>query len=88
MLRATIKIATVDGEGNVTFVGAGEAKITVSQAGDDDYAPASADVAVTVNPAALTITLAEKEITYGEEEIGEFDITYEGFVNEETKMIC
>lgn len=78
------KVATVDGEGNVTFVGAGEAKITVSQAGDDDYAPASADVAVTVNPAALTITLAEKEITYGEE-IGEFDITYEGFVNEETK---
>ena len=78
------KVVTVDGEGNVTFVGAGEAKITVSQAGNEDYAAASANVTVTVNPAELTVTLAGKEITYGEE-IGEFDITYEGFVNEETK---
>ncbi len=48
-------VATVDADGNVTIVGVGTANITVTEPGDDTYAPATVTKALTVAPKALTI---------------------------------
>lgn len=80
-------IATVSEDGTVTILGAtGEEgiTITVTEAGNDDYAETSIDKTLIVKKAPLEVTLTGKTITYGEE-IGEFELTYDGFVNEETE---
>lgn len=57
------KVATVDADGNVTIVGAGNAVITVSAEGTDEYLPAAVDVTVTVNKIASPPTTPDKQMT-------------------------
>lgn len=80
-------VATVSEDGTVTILGATDEEgitITVTEAGNDEYAQTSIEKTLVVAKAPLEITLAGKTITYGEE-LGEFEITYDGFVNEETE---
>ncbi|MCH5188137.1 MAG: S-layer homology domain-containing protein [Oscillospiraceae bacterium] len=62
-----ISVAEVDAEGTVTIKGAGEANITVKQAGNDDYAAFSKTQKLTVNKKGITIKsidLDEKKIVF------------------------
>ena len=80
-------VATVSEDGTVTILGATDEEgitITVTEAGNDEYAQTSIEKTLVVAKAPLEITLTGKTITYGEE-LGEFEITYDGFVNEETE---
>lgn len=52
-------VATVDAEGNVTAVGAGEATITASFAGDDNYLAGKASYTITVNKKDATLSFGE-----------------------------
>ena len=81
------RVATVSDDGTVTILSATDEDgitITVVEAGNDDYARTSIDKTLIVKKAPLEVTLTGKTITYGEE-IGEFELTYDGFVNEETE---
>ena len=49
------KVATVDANGAVTIVGAGKAEISVTQAGNEDYAPITVKKELVVNPKAVTV---------------------------------
>ncbi len=65
-------VATVDTEGKVTLVAAGEAIITAAFAGDYDYEAATATYLLTVNPriktdVTLTWSKAEAEATVGKD---------------------
>ncbi len=53
------------GTGAITVLKAGTATITATAAGDDDYAAADADCAVTVNPADLTVAAKAQNIRIG-----------------------
>ncbi|GAA5128335.1 hypothetical protein GCM10023339_56060 [Alloalcanivorax gelatiniphagus] len=53
---ATPAVATVDSAGNVTLVGAGSTELTVSQAGNDDYQPASISHTLTINKQDQALT--------------------------------
>ena len=52
-------VATVDANGNVTAVGAGEATITASFAGDDNYLAGKASYTITVNKKDATLSFGE-----------------------------
>lgn len=59
-------VATVDGNGLVTIVGAGTADITVQKAGDGNYNESlvSEAVTVTVSPKALTVSVSADNKVY------------------------
>ena len=76
----TPAVATVDAQGNVTIVGAGTAKITVSKAGDADYADFSETVTFAVNKKDVTVTADNKTATKGGE-LPELTYTVEGLVD-------
>ena len=78
------RVATVSDDGKITIVGAGTVTITVAEAGNEDYAPASVEKTLTIDPKALNIGVEEKTITYGDE-LGDFVITYEGFIEGESE---
>ena len=48
--------ATVDSDGNVTVTKAGQVTISATKAGDNNYDPATAEITITVNQKALTVT--------------------------------
>jgi len=71
--------------GNIHIVGAGTTNITASQAGNINYDPAASVIqALTVNPAALTITPANQSQVYGAVTIS-LTPNFSGFVNGETQ---
>lgn len=49
-------IATISENGTITIVGAGEANISVTEAGNDDYAKTTVTKKLTVKPKKITIT--------------------------------
>ncbi len=53
-------VATIDGSGNITIKGAGTTDITVSQAGNADYAPFERKQTLIVNKVAITVTADAK----------------------------
>ena len=62
-------VVTVDADGNVKAVGAGEATITVSYAGNDKYNPVNTTVAVTVSKVDADIEVSADPITVGEDAV-------------------
>jgi gliding motility-associated-like protein len=58
-------VATVS-NGMIQIVAAGNTTITAAQAGNANYAPASADQVLTVQPKTLTITANERTKVYGQ----------------------
>lgn len=78
-------VATVDATGKVTIVGAGETIISVTEAGNADYAETTVTKKLTVNKAGLVIKVDDVEVTYGDEITT--NITYTGFVKEEDKTV-
>lgn len=79
-------VATVDADGYVTITGAGTAYITVTEPGDEDYAPASATKTLVVKKAPLTISANVTDIVYGQT-LTAPALSYSGFVNGETKDV-
>ena len=76
-------VATVDSDGHVTIVGAGEATITATAAETADYVSASASYTLTVARAELTITAKNQSAYVGDAapELGADSYTVEGLVN-------
>ena len=54
-------VATIDADGTIAIVGAGESEITVKQAGNADYAPFTGTQKLTVAPKAVAITAINLE---------------------------
>ena len=78
-------VATIDESGNVTIVGAGETIISVTEAGNEDYAKTTVTKKLTVNKKALEIKVDNVTITYGD--AINTNITYTGFVNGEDETV-
>ena len=78
-------VATVSGT-TATIVGAGTATITATQAGNSNYAQATAQQILTINPAPLMVTADNAQRYYGEPD-PVFSVTYTGFVNSETAAV-
>ena len=57
-------VATVDGSGNVTIVGAGNCSLIATNAGNGTYNPAFVSQSLTVNKATSTITYGSTSFTY------------------------
>ena len=76
-------VATVDSDGHVTIMGAGEATITATVAETADYVSASASYSLTVARAELTITAKNQSAYVGDAapELGADSYTVEGLVN-------
>ncbi len=74
-------------DNKLAIVGAGEATVTVSAEGNDDYADATKQIKVTVLPKEVTVTIDAEanEIYYGNE--FEYSIKYAGFAYEETAEV-
>ena len=70
-------VASVSGSA-ITITGAGRTIITVSQAGNDYYAPAQAQQILTVAPKSLTVSADNKDRTYGESNPA-LTVSYSGF---------
>ena len=68
----------------VTIKGAGMAKITATQEATANYEKAQTDIDVVISKAKLTATVSDAERVYGDANPN-FEITYSGFVNGETK---
>lgn len=81
------EVATVDNYGNITILGAGETTLTVSRAGNADFADFTGESVLTVNKANLTISIPSETITYGTLYSPAEKVTYTGFVNGETKDV-
>ena len=79
----TPNVVTVDAQGNVTIVGAGTAKVTVSKAGDADYADFEETVTFTVNKKALAITADNQTVRVGGE-MPKLTYKVEGLVDGDT----
>ena len=79
-------VATVDSDGHVTIVGAGEATITATAAETADYASASAAYTLTVVRAKLTITAKDQSAYIGDAapELGADSYTVTGLVKGES----
>ena len=79
-------VATVDSDGHVTIVGAGEATITATAAETKDYASASASYTLTVAQAKLTITAKDQSAYIGDKvpELGADSYTVTGLVKGES----
>lgn len=73
-------------ENTVTITGVGVITIEASQPGDATYGPATAQQAVTVNPATLTASADDLSITYGDN-IPPLTFSYVGFVNGENESV-
>ncbi|MBT1701439.1 T9SS type A sorting domain-containing protein [Fulvivirgaceae bacterium PWU4] len=80
-----LSVASVSGN-MVTILGAGNATITATQAGDESYVPASTSAALVVNKAVLTATANNKSRAYGQTNPA-FTIAYQGFKNNETGAV-
>jgi len=78
-------VATIDETGDVTIVGAGEAVISVTEAGNDDYAKTTVAKTLVVNKKGLEIKVDDVVITYGDEI--NTDITYTGFITGENENV-
>lgn len=76
----TPSVVTVDSVGNVTIVGAGNAKVTVSKAGDDTYADFSETVSFEVNKKAITVKADNKTVRKGAD-MPELTYTVDGLVD-------
>lgn len=74
------KVADPDTDGNVAIVGAGTANITVTIAGDEEYADFAKTVKITVAKKDLTITIENKTKKQGEDD-PEFTFTVTGLVD-------
>ncbi|BDD10071.1 hypothetical protein FUAX_25030 [Fulvitalea axinellae] len=73
-------IVTVNNEGGVLIVGAGEAKLRTSQSGSGRYKPAEpVEVSFLVKKAPLEVKALDATIRYGEDEL-DFEVEYSGFV--------
>jgi uncharacterized delta-60 repeat protein len=72
-------VATINGT-TVTIKAAGSAVITANQAGNHNYASATAQQTMTVNKALLTVTAENKQREYNSADPA-FTATYSGFVN-------
>ena len=77
-------VASVDQAGKVTVHKPGKAVVTVTKASDESYAEAQAFTAVTVGKAALTVTAADAQKQYGEDNPA-FSYKMAGFVGGDTK---
>ncbi|MBQ7399926.1 MAG: S-layer homology domain-containing protein [Clostridia bacterium] len=71
----TPDLASVDTEGNVTLLGVGTAKISVTKAGNEDYADVNETVTVNVAKKVITVTAVAKE-KYVDQETPELTYTY------------
>lgn len=58
------KVATIDHNGNVTIIGVGKAKITVSQKESKNYNAVSQEVDLVVKAKKITVTADDKEKVY------------------------
>ncbi len=76
-------VLTVKGR-TATIRGAGSVTITAMQEATADYEKAETKINVVINKAALTASVSNIERTYGEAN-PKIEITYSGFVNDETK---
>ena len=79
-------VATVAADGLIHIVGAGEAIITASQAGDGNYNAASAQQTITVSKATITVTADNKSRAYGAADPA-FTATYSGFAYGENNSV-
>ncbi|MBE6538029.1 MAG: hypothetical protein E7671_01005 [Ruminococcaceae bacterium] len=72
-------VVTVDADGKVTVVGAGEAYVTVTVAGNDDFATFNKNVMFTVAPKTVTVTpvVPTTTITYGDDVEIDFNADFE-----------
>ena len=70
----------------VTIDGAGACQVTASQAGSDDYLPASATDTFTIARSALTVTAVDTTRTLGATSPA-FTVRYTGFVNDESPSV-
>ena len=79
-------VATVDSDGHVTIVGAGEATITATAAETEDYVSASAAYTLMVARAELTITAKDQSAYIGDKvpELGADSYTVTGLVKGES----
>ena len=79
-------VATVDKDGKIIIIGAGEAIITATAVANDKYLETTATFKLTIKKASLTVTAKDAEIYYGEE--GKNDgFTATGFVLGETEAV-
>lgn len=78
-------VATVTDD-KVAVIGAGTTVLTVSQEGNEIYAPFSQEFTLTVSKASLTITADNNSKTAGTAN-PEFTVSYEGFVNGEDESV-
>ena len=78
-------VATIDESGTVTIAGAGETIISITEAGNEDYAKTTITTKLTVNKKTLEIKVDDVTITYGDEV--KTNITYDGFVSGEDKSV-
>ncbi|MFI3229514.1 MAG: MBG domain-containing protein, partial [Bacillota bacterium] len=67
----------------ITIVGAGEAYVTVTNAGNTTYAAVTGSIKVTISQASLTVTVVNQTITYGTGK-PTFTYTYSGLKNGES----
>ena len=77
-------VASVDQTGKVTVHKPGKAVVTVTKAADGSFLQAQASTTVTVGKAALTVTAANAQKQYGEENPA-FPYEMVGFVNGDTQ---
>ena len=59
-------VATIDDNGEVTIIGAGEAQIFAYDAGDSNYEPATAAITLTVDKKSITVTAENKQKYFGD----------------------
>ena len=78
-------VATIDANGKVTIVGAGETEISVTEAGNVDYATTTETKKLIVNKKGLEIKVDAVNVTYGDDVVP--NITYTGFVNGENESV-
>jgi hypothetical protein len=76
-------VVTVDDDGNVTIVGAGEAAITVTLSKTDNYESSEKGITVKVAPKDITVTADNAEKKFGEDD-PELTYTTEGLVGTDT----
>lgn len=76
-------VATVDENGLVTIIGAGETTITVTKAGDDKYYEASGSIKVNISKAELTIKAKDETVNQGDK-LPRVIIFYSGFKGSDT----
>ena len=82
---SNLAVATVDELGNVTIVGAGDTVISVTEAGNENYAETTVTKTLVVNKKALEIKVDDVAITYGD--AINTNITYTGFVDDENETV-